>query len=540
MLIAMKIRLLTTSFALALLFAACGGGAGSGGAGPSQAGQQTAASGTPAQEAASGTPAQPSLSPADQELARLQAIVPATPIASAPSGVSKAGFKVTLSCATPEAKIVYTVDGGEPKPGKSAEYSGPIAVAASTLLKVRSYVPQGKASAVATIDYTIGEVCVAGGGKGAGTRSAPLGSLAAGVELAAKLGIDLVKVGPGQTAGPVELKAPVRVSGAWAAGFAKKSGKRSLLVGSEIASKDKKNPGYALKISGAAATAALKIEGMEIQGGESSFAAGLLVADGAAPTLSDCLFMGGDGSYGYGAAVVNKAAPLFVSCSFDGGPSPQSTGLSLDSAQATLHGCVAFAGNGTITSVGANLLDSKIAAYSSVFAGNAANTGSGASLYNSTGSVFESCTFWGGSGREATALYVSVGNPVVSSCLIASGGAQVSYGYYHNFGASAPAALRNCVFSGCAGGVYFHADTQTGFAQIGADGKFAKGAKVLPQPTAVACLVEAVALGPVPNCRTPAEISDAVKSGGLPNQAYGLDAGGAKRGAAWTIGAWQR
>ena len=61
---------------------------------------------------------------------------------------------VTLSCATAGATIYYTVDGSRPT-RSSTEYTGSIALSATTTIKARAYAPDLGPSAVATAAYTV-------------------------------------------------------------------------------------------------------------------------------------------------------------------------------------------------------------------------------------------------------------------------------------------------------------------------------------------------------------------------------------------------
>jgi len=60
---------------------------------------------------------------------------------------------VTLSCATADATIRYTLDGSAPSQS-SAEYTAPIELAATTTVKARAYAEGKTPSAVATATYT--------------------------------------------------------------------------------------------------------------------------------------------------------------------------------------------------------------------------------------------------------------------------------------------------------------------------------------------------------------------------------------------------
>lgn len=470
---------------------------------------------------------------------RIKALVVALPEASPASGVFKGSVKVSLSCATPEAKLAYTLDGSQPVAGSSAEYTGPVVIGTSTLLRVLAWVPGGNVAEVQNFDYTLDELCVNGGGTGDGTRSRPLGRLARGVELAKTMGISLVKLGPDTLNESLELTEPLTYSGGWDRSFAKKTGKRSVIAGTAMEGGNKKTPGYGLKLAGSK-VAAGSFEGLEVRGGPAGYSAGVLLTDKTAPTFTNCAFVGGEGNYGYGAVVLGQAAPIFVRCSLDGGASPSSYGISVDSASVTLQASLAFAGGGTVTGAGVMVTDGKITASNSVLAGNVANTGYGLALYNSKGSRIEACTLSGGSGRDATALFVSVGDPVLSSCILAARGKKVSYGVHDNYGDSAPAALKNVLFAGCATALYYDVDSKTLYTALDAKGALLTAAgKALAKPLAPGSLVQDLALGEVPFLRTPADAGAMVTGGGLPATAGTVDAGGNKRTEPWCIGAWE-
>lgn len=479
------------------------------------------------------------LSPEEQEKLRLASIDPARPQFSLASRISKSAVTVSLSCPTPEAKIAYTLDGSEPKPGKSKDYSGSLTISSSSIIRAMAYIPGGKQSKPVEADYTIGEICVGKAANGDGTRSRPFSSLKAGLEAATSLGITTLKIAGGQYPGSVVLQSKLQISGGWSKAFTKRGAEKTILIGDSLPGVSKSDPGYAVKISGSD-TAELKLERLEIRGGEASYSCALLVSAGATPSLSNCQFQGGSGSYGYGAIVIGAAAPSFSSCQFDGGASPSSIGLSIDSAQAKLYSCVAAAGSGNVTASGASLTDSKINAYNSVFAGSAANTSTGISLWNSKSSVIEGCTLWGGSGRQATALFISVSNPAVSSSIIAAAGKKESYGIYHNYGGEVPAFLKNCLFTGCESALYFDADTRIAYINLADTGKFISAAgKPLAAIATSASLFLPLDLGPTPLCKTPAELVPGIAGGGLISTVSAIDLAGRKRTEPATIGAYE-
>ena len=63
---------------------------------------------------------------------------------------------VTISCATSGATVRYTLDGSEPT-ASSAEYTGPIALSATTTVKARAFSADKEASDVVFATYTLGE-----------------------------------------------------------------------------------------------------------------------------------------------------------------------------------------------------------------------------------------------------------------------------------------------------------------------------------------------------------------------------------------------
>ena len=84
-------------------------------------------------------------------------IPPAETVATPAFGTASCAFfpsiAVTLSCATADATIRYTLDGSAPTPS-SAEYTAPIELAATTTVKARAYAEGMNPSAVATATYT--------------------------------------------------------------------------------------------------------------------------------------------------------------------------------------------------------------------------------------------------------------------------------------------------------------------------------------------------------------------------------------------------
>lgn len=474
--------------------------------------------------------------PAQVELARLKAINVSPPMISKPAGIYPQGFEVTLSTPIPEARMAYTLDGSEPTPERGKPYSGPVKISASGMLKAIAFVPKGKSSSVAAVDYAVGEAFASPNGGGAGTKSAPFPTLNAALEAARKAGIGTVKAAVGTYRETVILRDPILLSGGWDAGFQAKSDARSVVMGEGASGTGKKAPGFALKAEG---SAAVKVERFEFRGGEASYSAGAFITDSSRASFISCSFSGGDGSYGYGASVSGNASPSFSFCSFDGGGAPSGYGIAVDSGSAALSSCALYGGTGTVTGAGASITDGRIIAVSSVFSGNGANTSYGVALYNSKDSSFEGCTLWGGSGRDATAAFISAGNPELLSCLIASGGARNSYGIYDNYGDSAPKSVRNCAFSGCAFGIYFDADAKAAYSEISREGAFMAGTKRLARPQAEASARVELTLSSAPQCRTPSDAPAFVAKEGLAPKGHAFDAAGRQRTAPYSVGAYE-
>ncbi len=77
----------------------------------------------------------------------------ATPVISPAQERFSDSLAVTLTCATPDASIRYTLNGDDPTES-SALYDGPIAVTATTTVKARAYAAGLEASAIASRTYT--------------------------------------------------------------------------------------------------------------------------------------------------------------------------------------------------------------------------------------------------------------------------------------------------------------------------------------------------------------------------------------------------
>ncbi|PKL24499.1 MAG: hypothetical protein CVV47_08625 [Spirochaetae bacterium HGW-Spirochaetae-3] len=503
-----------------------------------------AAAAAAAAEAAAGTGAmteeEKAAAERQAEAERIAAIdVPPPILSGPPQGVYAAGVTVSASVQQAEARLVYTLDGSAPVPGKGEEYTGPVSIPASAVLRIAAYVPGGKASRTVSAEYTIGEICAASGASGDGRRGAPMGDLAAALEKAVALGLPVVKLAAGSTfAGSLDIGAPIDLSGGWNRGFSARTGERSAIVGREFDGTTKKAPGYALRVSGAKANSGVRIERVEFRGGSASYSAGLVVADGATPSLVDCRAFGGDGSYGYGAAVLSGAAPSFRSCRLSGGDGATSYGLSVDSARATVASSFLLAGAGAVGGYGLSATDAAVKASSTVLAGNAANVSYGAAFYNCEESSLESCTAVGGSGKESAGVFISACNPAIEDCIVGAFGAAKSYGIIDNYGDSAPARLSSVVFVGCSGGLYYDADTKIAYAAVSATGGLAAPDGSAPaKPKATACAVGDFTLSAADDYATPR--SAAMPQGKPLAGAAAIDVTGKARTAPWTIGAYE-
>jgi hypothetical protein len=78
----------------------------------------------------------------------------ATPTFSPPSGTYATAQEVTISCGTEGASIYYTINGAEPTE-TSIEYSGPVAISTSTILKARAFKTGWSPSQIASGIYAI-------------------------------------------------------------------------------------------------------------------------------------------------------------------------------------------------------------------------------------------------------------------------------------------------------------------------------------------------------------------------------------------------
>lgn len=80
----------------------------------------------------------------------------ATPVLSVKSGFYQSPFSVSIQCATPGAKIYYTLDGTNPTPDKKL-YTAPILITSTTSLRAKAYA-EGKLEGIAvTATYMLNE-----------------------------------------------------------------------------------------------------------------------------------------------------------------------------------------------------------------------------------------------------------------------------------------------------------------------------------------------------------------------------------------------
>jgi len=505
-----------------------------------QAAEAAAAEAAKAAQAGGMTEEEKAVAEKRAEAERIAAIDVPSPVLSGPAqGVYAAGVTVSASVSLAEARLVYTLDGSVPAPGKGKDYTGPVAIPSSAVLRVAAYVPGGKTSRAVSAEYTIGEVCAASGASGDGRRGAPMGDLAAALQKAVTLGLPVVKLASDSTfQASLDIIAPVTLSGGWNRDFSARTGSHSVVVGHEFDGTTKKAPGYAVRVSGAKATSAVRIERVELRGGPASYSAGLVVADGAAPSLVDCRAFGGEGSYGYGVAVLSGAAPIFRSCRLSGGDGATSYGLSVDSARATVASSFLLAGKGAVGGYGLSATDAVVKASSTVLAGNASNVSYGAAFYNCKESSLASCTVVGGSGKESAGVFISASNPAIENCIVGAYGTVKSYGIMDNYGDSAPSRLSSVVFIGCSGGLYYDADTKLAYATVSASGALVAPDGTSPaRPKTVSCSVADFTLSPADDYATPA--TAAMPAGKSLSGDPATDIAGKSRTDPWTIGAYE-
>lgn len=476
---------------------------------------------------------------AQQEAQRVAVLPVSAPAFVTPSAVSAGPVSVTLSVDQREAVIMYTTDGSNPSATRGSRYGGPFTLSASAIVKAMAFVPGGKSTAVVSSDYTVGELCVSPGASGDGRRTRPLGTLKDALAKAASMGIRTIKLSEGQLSGSYDLVSPMTVSGGWSRDFSSLTGKKTTITAADASgTTTKKAPGYAVRISGSKMDATARLERLVLRGADSGYTAGLVVSDGAAPVIVGCEAYGGFGSYGYGASVLTGAQPSFESCRLDGGEGATSYGLSVDGARATVVSSFLLAGSGSVGGYGLSATDASVKVFSSVLAARAANVGYGAAFYNSKDSRLESCTLVGGSGKEATGVFISESDPAIENCIVAAYGSGKSYGIVANYGKSLPTRLNYTAFLGCAGGLFYNADVKASYASVNASGALVGAdGKALASPNAQGCAVAAFELGAYPGFATPAGAA-------LPNAKAlagpsARDVLGKARSEPWTVGAYE-
>ena len=474
------------------------------------------------------------------EAERLAALdVPAPAVSGPAEGVYAAAVTVSASVTLAEARLVYTLDGSAPGARNGTPYTKPLEVSKSSTVRFAAYVPGGNTSRVVSREYTIGEVCAAPGGKGDGRRGAPLGGIAEAIAKARSLGIGLVKLASGASfTETLTIEAPISLSGGWAKGFAARSGGYAVVSGLGSDSSSKKAPACAIRISGKAADAGVRIERVEFRGGSGSYSAGILVDGGATPVFSDCMAFGGDGSYGYGAAAIGGAEPRFDSCTLSGGAGATSYGLSVDSAKARVVASFLLAGSGSVGGYGLSATDAVVRVASSVLAGSPANVSYGAAFYNCKDSALESSTVIGGSGKDSAGVFISASDPSIVDCIVGAYGSSKSYGIIDNYGSSAPSRLESVAFIGCSGGLYYDADSKRAYTAVDASGvPVAADGKTMQKPRASNLALADFTLSPDTAYATPPGAS-------LPPAATltgdaAKDIRGKTRTAPWTVGAYE-
>lgn len=491
-----------------------------------------------AAEAEAAAPEASGLERADAE--RLAAVAVPAPVVSGPAeGVYAAAVTVSATVPLPEARLVYTLDGSAPSARNGTPYTKPLEIAKSATLRLAAYVPGGNTSRILSMEYTIGEVCAAPGGKGDGRRGAPLGSVSEAVAKARSLGIGIVKLAAGTSfTESVSLDAPIILSGGWAKGFAARTGGYAVVTGLESDSSSKKAPAYAIRVSGKAADAGVRIERVEFRGGAGSYSTGILVDAGATPAFSDCKASGGDGSYGYGAAVFGGAEPRFDSCTLSGGAGATSYGLSVDSAKARVAASFLLAGSGSVGGYGLSATDAVVRVAGSVLAGSPANVSYGAAFYTCADSGLEGCTVVGGSGKDSAGVFISASDPSIVNCIIGSYGSAKSYGILDNYGSSAPSRLESVAFTGCSGGIYYDADSKRAYTAVDGSGvPVSADGKAMQKPRASRIAIADIPLSPGDSYATPSDAplppattlsGDAAK-----------DIRGKPRTEPWTVGAYE-
>lgn len=461
------------------------------------------------------------------------------PLFSQASGVYASAVRVSIEANPKEAIIVYSTDGSSPTPNRGSRYTGPINVSSSAIIKAIAYLPEGRVSSVGSSDYTIAEICVAAGGKGDGTRSRPLGSIVEAMKKAQSLSIQEIKLAVGNYSEKLDILSQVSISGGWNTAFTAQGGQRSRIVSPEQDGRgSKQDPVYTIRIDGARQDSSVILSRLEICGPEATYSTGILVSGNASPLIRDSEACAGFSSYGYGAMVLSGARPVFSFTKLHGGEGASSFGLSVDSATVTVKNSWLLAGTGTVSGTGLSATDASVRVYSSVLAGNNANTVYGAALYNCKESRFEFCTIIGGTGREATGLFISEARPSISACIIASWGSVKSYGIVANYGNSSPALLENTVFLSSETGLYYDNDKKLPYTKTDSSGNLVSaGGQSLSAPVAVFCSKGNFVLGPAPDYRTPKNAGISAAKEGSADASLDMD--GRQRQTPWVPGAWQ-
>lgn len=473
------------------------------------------------------------------EAARIAALNVPDPVIKTKGGIFAGPVQAALEpFPVKEAVVAYTLDGSEPSAQNGLKYDAPFTISSSAVLRVRAFVIGGKSSGIVSAEYGIGEICAAPGGTGDGRRGSPLGAASAAIAKAVSLGMKTVKLASGTFDESLDLtSAGVLVSGGWKSDFSAIGGARTVIRGKASGSSSKKAPAAALRISGKAADSTLRLERLELRGGDSSYSAGILVTDGASPRFVDCASYGGSGSYGYGAVVTGGSSPDFRSCNLDGGEAATSYGLSADGATAAIASSFLRAGTGTVGGYGVVATDARVSVASSVIAGNVANVSYGAAFYNSKGSSLENCTIVGGSGKDVSGVFISSSDPSIENCIVTAEGSGKSYGIAANYGESAPSRLAGNQFVGCSGGVYWDAGAKIAYASFDAAGRLvSQSGAIPPKPKGEGNAKGSFSLGSAPDYETPGgAVLPAVKT--LPG-ASAIDVRGRTRGEPRRSGAY--
>jgi hypothetical protein len=458
------------------------------------------------------------------------------PTLSVASGLYANAVQVSIASSPAEAKIRYTTDGSAPSATKGKEYSGPVVIEKTATLQAIAYIPGGKSSQVAARVYTIGEVCVAAGGKGDGRSDAPFGSIAAALQAAQRLGVRQVKVGAGVYVESLSVTGDVDLSGGWNASFSKRSGQAELRAPADLDS-SQNSPSGAAVFSGRSVGADTKVVGFKFVGSDLGYAAGVVVKEGAAPSLSACHFVGGSGSYSYGLKVASDSAPRVSYSTIEGGSGGTSYGVSVDSARISLIANAIQAGSGTVASYGATFTNSRASIASCAIHGGKAGTTYGIAFYQCSEASVIGSTVLGGGGKTSYGIFIAYTAPTIMGNILG----QAAFGVYENYGDSSPKRLEgNCFFS-CAEALYSdsEAKSRVSYTAIDANGNLLAGSQTLQTPAGKSNVAAVPDLGGGPWYKTLATSPDAVLSGGVALPGVEYDIAGEKRTAPYSIGAWQ-